>query len=65
VDFAMNLPWVLVHISDTNERMIGLIKEAPYDLLTKVRKTGSAPESDKIGISSCFPESHKFGSGCG
>jgi len=26
---------------------------------------GSAPESDKIGISSCFPESHKFGSGCG
>jgi hypothetical protein len=28
-------------------------------------KRGSAPESDKIGISSCFPESHKFGSGCG
>jgi recombinational DNA repair ATPase RecF len=31
-------------------------------VLTKV---GSAPESDRTGISSCFPESHKFGSGCG
>ena len=30
-----------------------------------VSKSGSAPESDKTGISSCFPESHKFGSGCG
>jgi DNA-binding NarL/FixJ family response regulator len=41
-----------------------LIREQEWDVAI-LSLSGSAPEFDKTGISSCFPESHKFGSGCG